>query len=111
MKVFIYWNLHRKMWSVRCQKTRKVIDHLAELSLTDCQFKVSEKGRQRVLRERRKNVHAGVIGTINNEMITFEAPNKICYNPYKQSTFTCNGEPIKEAKLVRFLADRTVYAS
>lgn len=57
-----YWNLHRKMWSIRDPKTRRVTGHANELYLVDCTFHVSEAGRRRVLATGRKNVHAYVQG-------------------------------------------------
>lgn len=47
-----YWNLHRKCYSVRSPKTRRVLGHSHRLVLGDVTFRVSEAGRQRVLRER-----------------------------------------------------------
>jgi len=41
----------------------KVIDHVLGLALKDATFKVSRAGRERVIREQRKNVHAGVQGS------------------------------------------------
>lgn len=111
-KVFVYWNLHKHCWSVRDCKTRKVILHLPELSLSDCVFKVSEAGRQRVLREKRKNVHAGVEGY----MAEYYQPKvsrsnyPVYYNPYKQETFTCDGRPVKSAIVVNLHSDKTVTA-
>lgn len=92
MKVFVYFNLHKNLWSVRALEgpcRGKVIAHRASLMLRDCVFKVSEAGRQRVLRERCKNVHAGVVGTLWDEAV----PGDVCcregvtYNPYLYSTF------------------------
>lgn len=67
MRVFCYYNLHKAVWSVKAlegsQKGR-VILHAGEVTLAKCEFKVSEAGRQRVLREKKKNVHAGVVGEL-----------------------------------------------
>jgi len=62
-KVFIYRNLRDKCWSIRSLKTRRVIGYASSIALDDVTFSVSEAGRQRVIREGRKNVHAGAIGT------------------------------------------------
>jgi len=111
-KVFVYWNLHKKCWSLKLCKTRRVFRHLAELTLVNCKFKVSEAGRQRVIREKRKNVHAGVEGFL----FTGKAPteltdsNRVRYNPYTQAKFTVGGEPVDEAPIVVFKSDRSVYA-
>ena len=63
----IYWNLNRSCWSVRLRG--KVIDHVDKIMvIKNCVFHVSEAGRQRVLREKRKNVH-GWIKADNYEII------------------------------------------
>lgn len=95
MKVFIYFNLHKKLFSVKAlegPKKGKVIGHVASAMVYDCKFKVSEAGRQRVIREKRKNVHAGVQGEwfgggqfIAEEMAKTATP--ITYNPYKYTSF------------------------
>lgn len=63
-KVRCYWNLHRKCWSVQDAATRKVIGHATQVLLRDVTFTVSAAGRERVLREQRKNVHAFACGTL-----------------------------------------------
>lgn len=87
MKVFVYRNLHKKCLSVRNTKTGKVVAYVDSITLSDCKFKVSEKGRQRVLDKRQKNVHAGVQGIwLHDEAIT-KTTKRIIYNPYKYATF------------------------
>jgi len=92
-KVFVYYNLHKHLWSVRCEKTKRVILHTNNILLKDTIYKVSEAGRQRVLREKRKNVHAGVKGIIVNydviPMISSSLMDSdaITYNPYKYDSF------------------------
>jgi hypothetical protein len=56
---FVYWNLKRDCYSVRFKG--KVIGHYTSLVAANVRFKVSERGRQRVLAEQRKNVHAFVV--------------------------------------------------
>ena len=94
MKVFVYFNLHRKLFSVKALEgpmKGRVIAHRHALLINDATFKVSEAGRQRVIREQRKNVHAGVSGTWDDDYITFRHVmvngSAIMYNPYKYSTF------------------------
>lgn len=105
MLVQAYFNLHKKCWSIRDKKTRRVIKHLSEFSLFDCTFKVSEAGRQRVLREKRKNVHAFIEGRLS-EGKSQPGGRSLTYNPYKQSTFTCEGEPVSGAFCVMFFPDK-----
>lgn len=92
MKVFCYWNLHKFCWSVKALEgdlKGKVVAHFRELTLKDCQLKVSEAGRQRVLQERKKNVHAGIVGNFQFEYVE---PTDSCvrlrYNPYVGPHFT-----------------------
>ena len=93
MKVFVYFNLHKKVFSVKAlQGDRKgrVIAHVRDITLRDVQFKVSEAGRQRVLREQRKNVHAGVVGHWAggvDDLIVERSVVPVTYNPYKYSSF------------------------
>lgn len=64
MKVRVYWNLHRGCWSVQDARTRRVLGTATQVLVRDARFTVSEAGRQRVLRERKKNVHAFVVGEL-----------------------------------------------
>jgi hypothetical protein len=106
MKVFIYFNLHKKVWSVKAlegENKGRVINHVSNIILKDAKFKVSEAGRQRVLKEKKKNVHAGVVGTISDE-IPVALYERVTYNPYKYSTFIkmSNQESILSSKCVVF---------
>lgn len=107
MKVFVYFNLHRKCFSVKALEGSQkglVIAHKDVVVLYKPTFKVSEAGRQRVLREKRKNVHAGVVGQwidANDAGVAQEIAAKgfrCTYNPYKYSTFVqaSNEEQIPE---------------
>lgn len=67
MRVFVYYNLHRKCLSVKAlegSERGRVLAHATHAYLENVSFKVSEAGRQRVLKERAKNVHAGVCGEL-----------------------------------------------
>ncbi len=86
LDVEVYWNLHKRLFSVRDRKTRKVIAHRSSIHLTDVSFHVSEAGRQRVLREQRKNVHATVRGTTGSSDHTGKM-SFVRYNPYAYATF------------------------
>ena len=95
----IYFNLHKKLFSVQ-QKVNgrwKVVKHANAVYLKNGKFKVSEAGRQRVLKEKKKNVHAFVEG---EEAFDFKSGTYcgVTYNPYKHSTFVKRGteEPVRE---------------
>ncbi len=100
MRVFVYYNLHRKLWSVRAlEGPRKglVIHHATSVLLGgDVRPKVSQKGRERVIRDKRKNVHAGITGhlvwhngTEGTDEVLFPGPEtrEVTYNPYKYTSF------------------------
>lgn len=84
----VYFNLHKKMFSVKAvdgPQRGRVVSHTNHICLTDVRFKVSERGRQRVLKEKRKNVHAFVEGEITDEQ---NIPlSLVRYNPYVMATF------------------------
>lgn len=88
MKVFVYFNLHKHVWSVKAlqgENKGRVIAHLNELTLENATFKVSQAGRKRVLTEKRKNVHAGVVGELKIYDGLCDKP--VSYNPYKYEYF------------------------
>jgi hypothetical protein len=92
-KVLVYWNLHKNMYSVMDAVTRRVITHTRNIRLNNVTFKVSEAGRQRVLREGRKNVHAFVCGEVDGADFPgqFTAGIRgtvVTYNPHKAAYFT-----------------------
>lgn len=64
MQVEVYRNLHNGKLSVRDAKTKRVLAHCDEVTLACVAFKVSQAGRERVLREKRKNVHAFARGKL-----------------------------------------------
>lgn len=108
-RYFCYFNLHKKCWSLKNLTTGRVQFHRAKFVLQDCQFKVSEAGRQRVLREKRKNVHAGIVGIIADHVGTdINKGEPVRYNPYEMKSFQRNGEVITRSAEVHFFEDKTV---
>ncbi len=94
MRVFVYYNLHKKLWSVKAldgSNKGRVIAHSDYVELSNAKPKVSQAGRQRVLRDKCKNVHAGITGTLENldrlNMQDYKDSKAITYNPYFYETF------------------------
>lgn len=88
-EVDVYWNLHRKQFSVRSRKTRRVIGHADLVVLADVQFVVGQKARQRAVRTGQRNVHAyarGVLCSPDRGSISY--PNEVHYNPFRAKHFT-----------------------
>jgi len=119
--VEVYRNLHRRCFSIRSVETGRVIGHATDgVGLVRAEFKVSEAGRQRVLRERRKNVHAVVRGTLSILPGEFKqyglwthwlgpSARRVSYDPYGGPYFSApheayQGEPaaVHEAPRVYF---------
>ena len=93
-KVMIYKNLHNGLFSVK--QNGLVVAHVESFCMDSVSFKVSESGRQRVLKEKKKNVHAYIIGKIfdinrlnveNDFFASIVANQSIRYNPYKSNCF------------------------
>lgn len=117
MRVFVYFNLHRKMWSVKALEgpdKGRVISRSKYVVLRGVTPKVSEAGRQRVLREGRKNVHAGLVGElVQGEAVDLPSvASKVTYNPRKHTTFVYEYDesPFLGSDLV-VLANKAVYAA
>ena len=85
-KYYIYRNLHTQTFSVRYKG--KVIAHPRWFTAYNVTLKVNEKGRQNVIDNRRKQVHAFVVcdswvpTTRNTKMV-----DKLFYDPYKSKSF------------------------
>lgn len=84
-----------------------VIAHLAYAKLTNVKFKVSEAGRQRVIKEKRKNVHAFIEGDWDENitgMFDQVTLKRVSYNPYQSGNFVSDNLPIYSAEIV-YLTD------
>ena len=110
-KVVVYRNLHKKCWSIKDRKTGLVIEHRDMVHLISCLFKVSQKGRERVLREKCKNVHAGVWGTLSDAAPCFDNWIQVRYNPYHCGAFVdVNASMVTAASEVYLTSDGKVFA-
>jgi hypothetical protein len=123
-QVEVYRNLHKDCWSVRDSKTRLVISHVDYIHLQNATLVVRPAGREKVLREKRKNVHAFIKGTVaacpknsgqmncryiesfempRSPVLSVSCPNtdakQITYNPYRNESFVLQptGKPITHA--------------
>ena len=119
-KIEVYRNLHKKCFSVRHKG--KVVGYLQDdeqLALANVTFVVQPAGRAKVLREKKKNVHAFVRGEyvgfknnliegtsfplddLINSQVIFQCFNfsSVSYNPYKSDKFVVEEyeEPIERS--------------
>lgn len=82
--VKIYRNLSSKCYSI--QQDNLVKAHVHAIVLQDVQWTVSQAGRQRVLRDKQKNVHAFAVGRITRRLIS-PRTEWVHYNPYLDTHF------------------------
>ncbi|RXF11106.1 hypothetical protein EG878_14720 [Enterococcus faecalis] len=114
--VRVYRNLNKKCISVQSTKSNLVIAHSQAVSLTDCTFVVRQKGRERVLREKRKNVHAFIKGSIDPDYVEpplMDRPfiRMATYNPYEAPHFydVITKQPVFKASRAWVLSDGTIF--
>ena len=113
--VFIHRNLNRPpYYSIKAGKSGgPVIGYDTSIYLEDVTFKVQKGGQDRVRKEMRKNVHAGVVGKIVDSGSNYntEGWTLVTYNPYQHDSFVEyeTGRPIYNAKEVILKNEREVW--
>jgi hypothetical protein len=112
-KVMVHYNLNKHTFSITYKN--KLITHADHIKLNDVEFRVRPGGRARVLEDKRKNVHAFVIGTLLEyckypcESLPNETNNNIVtYDPYKYSSYVMKDtkEPIYRVGGVEMINSR-----
>lgn len=107
----VYFNLHKLVFSV--QQKGLVVLHTEAVKLTDVKFQVRESGRQKVLQEKKKNVHAFVNGTFEGTDTGADTSGyrEATYNPYKYSSFVDKEtqQPLQKANEVILINKKIWY--
>jgi hypothetical protein len=107
MRVRVYRNLNKGGLSIqtKTEKGWRVTGYSLYVTLQNCTFKVREGGRQKVIRDGQKNVHAWVEGELiasdEKSFLSSQAPEPY-YDPYTMDHFSVRGEPcdrIEELKI------------
>lgn len=113
MRVDVYKNTHRDTFSIRSREKDsygKVIGHTNSIFLRNVRFVVSQAGKNRVRREKKKNVHAVLRAETffprwseKFYCLTLDNPVVSTYNPYCNDTFVVKSTslPIIFAPMVR----------
>jgi len=129
MKCFIYRNINRRIYSIRALEGEHkglIVGYAPVIEVKDASFYVSEAGRQRVLEQQTKNVHAGIVGEIvgcrwyepRKDGVQFDqielhdvGGTKVTYNPYLYDSFVEveTKNPVAKADRV-YIEDRNVCA-
>ena len=109
-KVMCYYDLHRHTFSVTYNGL--VMLKADYLKLNDVEFRVRQGGKQKVRDEKRKNVHAFVIGNLDDycefpcrNIPVPESNDVVTYNPYKYDSFVIKTtkEPIYKSNKIEMI--------
>ncbi len=116
--VRVFKNPQRGCYSI--MQNGRIKASAKQIRLRDAEFTVRESGRQRMLRENRRNVHAWVVG----ELVDFlhpEAVNSLeqlsgrsaTYNPRRYTSFVDRDTetPLSRAALVQFDESGLTYSN
>lgn len=99
----IYWNLHRKMFSIRHKG--RVISHAHSVNAFDAKFVVQPAGQRRVRATGHKTIHA-FVRCREIEILEAGAPpvmflkHRVHYDPKINDTFVTERSPITWAHVV-----------
>jgi len=132
----VYRNLNNGSWSIRNADTGLIVGHAQTVLLVDAEFIVSEAGRQRVIQEQRKNVHAHIQGKLamwsgevfkgrqdvadrryditerfTSRVLDIMTQVEVSYNPYKFGHFfdVKNLDKVEQAMYAYFTPEKKVY--
>jgi hypothetical protein len=117
MAVAIYRNKNRGDWSIAIpSRTGRsyglVIDHRRLVLLAGVTFFVSQSGRDRVVRNQVREVHAWAIGEIVDAIPDGLTRHVVTYNPYHCGAFVRrdDGAPVQACAYASFTAFGVVFA-
>lgn len=106
-KYKIYRNLHRNCFSVLKyipqKKGYRLHEYVTDAYLYKVEAKVSQSGRQKVINEKQKNVHAFLLCSHYEKADPIYGCSyfpEIYYNPYNCDTFVIGTEPFESGERV-----------
>jgi hypothetical protein len=106
--VKVYRNLGRNPGDYSVMQNGLVVAHTDRILLSDVTFRVSRAGQERVVFEKKKNVHAYAVGKIATKGCFGAGPDfegdfgmKVRYNPYDGPYFTFVAHPDKKVLSAR----------
>jgi hypothetical protein len=101
-KFYFYRNLRTGGFSIKYKG--RVVDRIKSAIIDNVAFKVNQKGRERVINERQKNVHAYIVSHKYSIVKNYESndlsEHEIKYNPYTDSYFKYKNNEIIFAEKV-----------
>jgi len=110
-RVRVHFNLHTHLWSITAmdgERRGRVVAHYDGFALTGCRLIVSQAGRNRVLAQRCRLVHAWVEGLAAPFSYPPTGAVGFTYNPYRAATFTRRdtGAAIESAARCWFMGEK-----
>lgn len=103
-QVFVYRNIRKSKdsYTYSVKGPNGVEKYVTDLILTNPELKVSAGGRERVRKEKTKNVHAGIRGEIANQNAGRFDWKPVTYDPYKYDSFVYRDskEPVNKPDAV-----------
>lgn len=109
--VDVYFNLHKNKYSIKSRQTGKVIMHSYQVYCGLSSFIVQPAGHAKVIKEKKKNVHAFV--RTNNWTLATTPKwfkdlkwERVFYNPYKADYFyDTQSKKIRAAKQTKLIIE------
>ena len=105
-RVRVYRNLTKGCWSIQREvpgKGWRLWQHADKAQVICAIPKVYESGRQRVIREKKKYVHAYLEGwLITSSELSHEDERPVRYNPYHGPDFLIDGEVVRKLQVAHF---------
>lgn len=111
-----------KNWKQNCYSIMqggRLLASARQVRLSAVEFRVRESGRQRMLKEKRRNVHAFAVGHLldyvhpsDDRQLDEMRGRGVFYNPYLYETFVDDETraPVAGSELAQFDEDGVVYA-
>lgn len=106
LRNFVYWNFDDRLFTVQNRDTGRVRRHAESLTLRDVDFEVDRGERERMLREGRRTLHAGIRGEIvPDEPMSLDGWERVVYEPRLHEGFVTadDGLLVARAGLVRLV--------
>jgi len=109
-RVQIYRNLNTGTLSMRAKTSKgwRVVGHPKSVEIGSAVFVVRKAGRERVIREQRKNVHAWIEGELLGEDPEGQLEYRAKYNPYENAYWVGDGKRVAVANRVIVRSDGMV---
>ena len=104
-EVKIYRNLNARNHNFSIKQNNKVVGHTNNLTLENCQMIINRKAQIRIRKNKKKEVHAFICGTIIEGNLKY-CDNRLIYNPYINDEFKDKNGDVFTAKFIQIINDK-----